>query len=505
MIKKNIIKNLLVSFLGQLLIIFLGFLLPRIILMNYGSDTNGLTSTITQIFTYLALFEAGIGQATKNALFKPLNNNNENEINEIVTISKKQFGKVSLIYGLGVIVLATIFPFILKTNYDYWTIFLIVFFEGVANCVCFYFINTRSAFLSAVGKNYIITSIDVAVRIFSYGIKIVLAVLKINIIIIQACFFAASVLKIMFYYLYTSKKYPWLKFDADTTIKKLPDKNSYIMTEIAWTIFSSTDMIILSIFVSTALSSVYSVYSMVFVALSGLLNSVYLSVNYLLGQTYHMDINEYKKIHDMYNSFFMAIITILIGTAYILIIPFIKMYTTDINDQEYLYKWLPLLFSIIQLLSWSRYLPGNLSGIAGYAKITSIVSLIEASLNVILSIILVFFFEITGVLIATVISLPIKVVYLNILSERVILKRNPIKTIFILLANFVAFATLVVINEIFEISANIAPNISSFLIYGIIIISILTIYVFILNVLANKDMFGITKLFRKRNNEQPHN
>lgn len=499
--KKNITKNLLISFLGQIIIIVLGFVLPRIILKNYGSDTNGLTSTITQIFTYLALFEAGISQATKNALFRPINDNDREKMSEIVATSKKQFGRVSLLYGCGVITLAIVLPFILKTDYNYWTIFLIVFFEGLTNSVCFYFINTRSAFLSANGKNYVITSIDVVARVFSYGIKILLALFKVNIVIIQACFFATSLLKLLFYYLYTKKKYPWLKFNSNTTTKKLPDKNSYIVTEIAWTIFSSTDMIVLSIFVSTSLSSVYSVYSMVFMALSGLLNSVYLSINYVLGQTYHKDINEYKKIHDIYNSFFMATITILIGAAYVLIVPFVKIYTKDINDEQYLYKWLPLLFSIIQLLSWSRYLPGNLSGIAGYAKPTSIISMIEAALNIVLSIAFVFFLGINGVLLATVISLPIKVIYLNILSEHTILKRNPLKTILIVFVNFLSFASIVVINEIFGISDNIAPNIPSFLLYGVVIVFVLSMVIFPLNLAVNKDMFCIIKLIRKRNNE----
>ena len=44
----------------------------------------------------------------------------------------------------------------------------------------------------------------------------------------------------------------------------LKDRNSYILTEICWTIFSSTDMIVLSTFVSTQISSVYGIYNMIF-------------------------------------------------------------------------------------------------------------------------------------------------------------------------------------------------------------------------------------------------
>ena len=72
MMKSKIAKNIVWGFGGQILILILGIIVPRIMIVGYGSDVNGLISTITQIFTYVALLEAGIGQAAKNALYKPL-------------------------------------------------------------------------------------------------------------------------------------------------------------------------------------------------------------------------------------------------------------------------------------------------------------------------------------------------------------------------------------------------------------------------------------------------
>lgn len=70
--KKIIAKNIIVGFGGQLITIILGLVIPRIFIKSYGSDVNGLLSTITQIFTYMALLEAGIGQAARNALLSHL-------------------------------------------------------------------------------------------------------------------------------------------------------------------------------------------------------------------------------------------------------------------------------------------------------------------------------------------------------------------------------------------------------------------------------------------------
>ena len=73
--KKFELKTIVASFGSQLMILVLGLIVPRIILVNYGSDTNGLTNTIVQIFTYLALLQSGISQAAKNALYKPIKHN----------------------------------------------------------------------------------------------------------------------------------------------------------------------------------------------------------------------------------------------------------------------------------------------------------------------------------------------------------------------------------------------------------------------------------------------
>ncbi len=64
-------------------------------------------------------------------------------------------------------------------------------------------------------------------------------------------------LQLMLYAQYMKKHYGWIDYHRAPQNAKLPDRNAYILTEIAWTIFSSTDMIVLSMFVSTALSSVY--------------------------------------------------------------------------------------------------------------------------------------------------------------------------------------------------------------------------------------------------------
>ena len=290
--KNNFLKNILSGFGGQFIAIILGLIVPRFFISGYGSDVNGLISTITQIFTYMALLEAGVGQAAKNVLFKPVRENNKVEINKWYSVALKYFRRLTIYYGIGVVTLALVLPYVIKTNVAPITIFWVVLFEGLAGVTTFYFIQTPSILLTVDGKSYVNNNITLINKIVGYIAKIVLAICGINIIFLQLTYFLINVAKLFFYQRYLRKNYTWLKYQKVDNSIKLKDRNSFVITEIAWTIFSSTDMIVLSTFLSTQLSSVYSVYNMIFTNLNVLLNAVYNSINYLLGYTYHEDIKK---------------------------------------------------------------------------------------------------------------------------------------------------------------------------------------------------------------------
>lgn len=492
--KKRTLVNFISGLASQMIILLLGLIIPRIVLTHYGSDTNGFISTITQIFTYMALLEAGISSASNNALYRPLKENNRAEISYWLSASRRNYRRISIVYLAAVIMLSLLAPVLLKTNIGYWTVFFYTFFEGLTCVVSFYFINTWTSFLGVSGKQYIVTWVGTLTKVLCYTVRIVLALKAINIAYIQIGYFLVSLIQLFIYYTYMRKKYGWVDYKAAPKDVKLPDRNAYIVTEVAWTMFSSTDMIVLSMFVSTQMSSVYSVYNMVFVALNGLLNAAYAAVCYNLGHAFVADIEKYKRVNSFYNSFFMAAITVLMCVAYIMIIPFVKLYTAGVTDVEYIYKSLPLMFCLVQLLSWSRYVAGNISGIAGYAKQTSVVSLIEALMNVVGSVVLVHFLGIIGVLAATVVALPLKVVYLNWLAERKIMKRNPKKTLMTLGINYLIFGITVILNEFININVE---NYFQFFVYAGGLFVLYLIITYSLNTIVNKDLLKVTSFLKR--------
>lgn len=489
MMKSKFYKNVVTGFGGQLITIVLGLIVPRLIIQSYGSDVNGLLSTIAQIFTYMALLEAGIGQAAKNALYKPVTSDDKNTINEVVSSAERYFRQISYLYILGVIILSFVLPFAIKTNTGFWTVFFITLFEGLSGAISFYFVQTPTIFLSADGKNYINNGVNLLNKIIGYIVKIVMATFGINIVLLQFVYFIVSILKAVFYRSYLKKKYGWLDMKRKTRAK-LPDRNAYVITEIAWTIFSSTDMIVLSVFLNTQMSSVYSIYNMVFSNLNILLNSVFFSVNYLIGYAFHESLEKYERVHDGMTSVFLGLMTIFMSISYLLIIPFVKLYTHGIGDVNYIYSSLPLYFCLIQILSWSRFVSGQLTGLAGYAKQTSYVSLIEAFINLSFSIILVKRFGIVGVTLATVIALPLKVIWCTYIADKKVMRRSFRKSFSILGINYLFFFAIVALSKYFN------PAITSygvFFVWCIILSAVLGIIGTGLNIMVNKDCWRLVR------------
>ena len=120
--KSRFVKNTLFGFGGQALLLILGIVVPRIMITSYGSDVNGLLTTISQIFTYMALLEAGIGQAARNALMEPLSKKDKKGISYIASVADRYYKRFTIYYGICVLVVACICPSVLKTEVDKLTI-----------------------------------------------------------------------------------------------------------------------------------------------------------------------------------------------------------------------------------------------------------------------------------------------------------------------------------------------------------------------------------------------
>ena len=70
--KRNSMNNFIWGILGNIITSIVAIIIQRLFIVNYGSEVNGLLSSIRQIYVYLALLEVGVGDASVVALYGPI-------------------------------------------------------------------------------------------------------------------------------------------------------------------------------------------------------------------------------------------------------------------------------------------------------------------------------------------------------------------------------------------------------------------------------------------------
>ena len=115
--------NLISSLVYQVVLIALSFLLPRLYLENFGSEVNGVLSTIKQIFAYMVLLESGIGLATTQSLYKPVAEKNHSKVNSVISATNNDYVKIGVVYSIIVLLIAFVYEFIVPTNISSGVVF----------------------------------------------------------------------------------------------------------------------------------------------------------------------------------------------------------------------------------------------------------------------------------------------------------------------------------------------------------------------------------------------
>ena len=484
--KKKILYNIMSGVGGKIIVMVLSFIVPRLMLTNYGSEINGLFTTLSNIYSYLAIVEAGIGTSAIQLLYKPVMEHDWSAINSILYTTKKYFHRCGYIYAIGVIVLTVTLPFTLQSSINGVYIALIALLQGSASLVNFFVIAGMTSLLSAEGKDYVTNNISLFINIITSIAKIILVSLQVNIVLLQVAYFTISLLSTTIYYIYFMRKYPWINRKSGDNNFRLPQRGSFLVHNIIYLVFNNTDTIIISFFCGLKVASVYAIYNMVFSNVLGLVNTLFNSMKFTLGQTYNTDKNKYIVLHDTYKSYYCCFVFSVVTVIYILITPFIKLYTEGVTDIQYVDSYLPMLFCLVSLLSSCRSTESNLVNLTFHAKQTLWRAGLEAIINLGISLVLIQFIGIYGCLLGTIIALLYRTNDFIIYANRKILNRNPVQAYITVISNFLLFFIAVGICNRVNI---IIMNYFEFCIYGFCLMVFMLAVYFIVNSLTNLNGF----------------
>lgn len=443
-IKKGI-KNISYSVIGQIITLIIGIFIPRLVIVSYGSEVNGLLSSTSTIISYLALLEAGVGAATCQALYRPIHDQNRKSINEILSATHYYYRRTGIAYFVLVSLISLLYPLVISSTLNYWFMSIIIFINGLPGVINYFFQRKYISFLEAFGENYIVTNLQTIITVVASIMKIVLLQLNVSIIIVQILYAITSLVQMIFILAYIKKKYGWISIREKPNYKALKQKNAALVHQVCSLVTNSTDVIVLSTFCNLETVSIYTVYNMIFAIVYNSVLSVNSGVQYALGQAFCNGKNYYVKVADAYETYYVTIASSLLLVTYIMITPFLYLYTAG-ADINYIDPYFPLMFLVVKLLDSFRNSSLNTITVSGCFEETQKHAIIESVINLSISIISVWKFGMIGVLFGTVVAFLYRCIVAIRFANRKVLDRSCQHSFRVLFLN----SLLIIIGVIFS-------------------------------------------------------
>ncbi len=411
---KRVILNIITAIGYQVVIAVFGLVLPRLYLVNFGSEVNGLNSTIKNIFAYLSLLEAGVGLSAQYSLYGPVAKGDTGSINGILSATRRFYLKTSVAYTAITVGFVLLYPLIIKTELDYFTVCCIILLYGVPGIVLFSLRGKYNAFLEVEGKKYVVTSLAMVTMVISNLLKLIFLMISDNLLLIQATYCVPSIVQVVFIIFYVRKHYQWIDWKAEPDHSALAQKNSVLIHQISSCLFSNTDTVIISFMCGMNYASVYAVFSLFFANFQQLITAFSNGVTFRFGQLYHSSREQFERAFEWYESLYYMFVFWVYTVITAFLMPIIRLYTSGIADASiYDSKKMLLLFAAWSILSCVEMPLIQLQSIAGKFDDTKGQAVREMVINILVSLILTWRIGIAGCLIGTLAALTYRTIALS--------------------------------------------------------------------------------------------
>lgn len=455
---KSLSKNMFMTIITRVVTLITGLIIQQKILVAYGSSLNGLTSSITQVMSYLVILEAGLGTASIQALYLPLASKNWDKVSEIIAATGKGYKKISIIFLICLISASILVPLAVANQIEFFVSGLLTLITGGSYVVAYILGGKYKVLLNADRKLYILNIADCVSIIISCILRVLALNYGMGIIFVQTINLCCTVAKNIGYVSYIKRKYKQINYHAKPDYKAVSKRWNVLIHSLAGLVVNNTDVLILTLFANLKIVSLYSVYNMVFAQLSTIIQSTFMQAPQSnFGQLYNGNKRKYEEYYAVYEVGFSIFLFVIISIALTMILPFVSIYTHGVSDINYIDNVLPILFALILLMNQIRIPALVTINSAGAFKETQKGAIIEALINIIVSLALFFLtpLGLYGLLIGTICSYIFRTSDVFIYVYKYLLERKSIKCIKLLLVNFgLLIFAYIVFNIAFPIVVN---------------------------------------------------
>jgi len=149
-------KNIIAGFGGQLVNMVLGFVVRTVFIYTLSKAFTGISGLFSSVLTVLNLSELGLGSAMIFSMYKPMAENNREELKTLMRFYKRAYRNVGFVFfGLG-LAMMPLLPFFVKETTAAVNIHLVFFLYLLDTALSYWFYAYKMSILHAGQKTYVV-------------------------------------------------------------------------------------------------------------------------------------------------------------------------------------------------------------------------------------------------------------------------------------------------------------------------------------------------------------
>ena len=422
---KNSIRNILFGLLSTAINVAVSFVVRTALVKSLGIENLSLNGLFNEIISMLSLVEMGTGMAIIYSLYKPISENDEKKISQLMGLYRKAYHTIAIaIFIIG----TAIMPFVhlLINEVDFSVSYIrIVFMLFVTMTASTYLFSFKISLLNADQKQYLVSLITALVHLIFVLIFVAALLVFKNFIIYLVLLIVESVVTNLILSVYVDRKYPFVdyreKLEESERKEVFTNIKNIFWKRVSGVITNSTDNILISVLVGTIQVGFYSNYALIYRVFRTLISKVTGGVAASIGNlsvtsdSKH-NIEVLKRLTFIYYLFGMiaasglmcvseSFVTIWLGEKYVMIDPAV-------------YISVFILFLDISAKPLWQFLE-----VSGLFRMDKYIGLLGNIVNMVISVILGMRIGIIGIFIGTICAK-----FIEIVLKTFILYRNKFET-----------------------------------------------------------------------------
>jgi len=416
--------NVAAAYGNELVVVICGMILPRFILSTFGSEYNGITTSISQFLAVINLLQSGISAVTRSALYKPLAENNGPLISSVIRATEIFMRRIAVIFSFGLLAVATIYPLLVIDTFNWIFTFTLVIIIGISTVIQYCFGFTYRVLLIADQRQVVVNIVQMLTVIANTIVAVIIIKLGAGIHLVKLGSAVVYSLNPIILRTYALRKYK-INRKEPPQFDKIKQRWNAFALQIAQFVYLRSDVVILTVMASLSHVSVYSVYSIITSGLRTMVSSMTSGFGAAFGDMIAK--GESKTILEnigISELIVFSLTTIIYSTCAVMIGPFVMLYTKNVTDANYYQPAFGILLALSTMMSCYRSPYQALVEAAGLFRETKNAAFFEAGANVIVSVALVGSLGLNGVVVGSIVSSIIRSVQFVRLISKHIVKRS---------------------------------------------------------------------------------